>query len=80
MDTTTVRMTSLFNQLGLDSSAKGIARFISTHHLNAKTPITQAPFWNNAQRQLLQEWLDSDADWAIMVDELSTALTSKTLH
>ena len=33
-----------------------------------------APFWNDAQRQFLREELREDADWAIVVDELSEAL------
>ena len=70
IDTVEVRMTNLFRQLGLDSTPEGVAEFIGKHRLLAKTHITDAPFWNESQRALLTELLDSDADWAVVVDEL----------
>lgn len=75
MDTVQVRMTNLFRQLGLDSTPAGIAQFIGKHRLPAKTHIAAAPFWNESQRALLTELLESDADWAVVVDELSASLT-----
>lgn len=75
MDTVQVRMTNLFRQLGLDASADGISSFISKHNLDPKTHITEASFWSDSQRALLIELLDSDADWAVVVDELSASLT-----
>lgn len=75
MDTVQVRMTNLFRQMGLDSTPEGVAEFISNHQLQPKTHITDAPFWSGSQRALLKELLDSDADWAIVVDELSASLT-----
>ncbi len=75
MDTVQVRMTNLFRQMGLDSTPEGIAKFISQHRLPAKTHIAEAPFWSASQRALLTEMLDSDADWAVVVDELSVSLT-----
>lgn len=74
MDTTTPRMTNLFLQLGLPSSADDIATFIETHQLPEEVKVTQAPFWNEAQRQFISEELREDAEWAIVVDELNEAL------
>ena len=70
MDNTQVRMTNLFLQLGLDSSAEAIAEFIRTHQLPADVRITEAPFWSESQRQLLED----DARWAIVVDQLNESL------
>lgn len=75
IDTVQVRMTNLFRQLGLDSTPEGVAKFIGQHRLQPKTHITEAPFWSDSQRALLTELLESDADWAVVVDELSTSLT-----
>lgn len=79
MDTVQVRMTNLFNQLGLDSSPKAIASFITKHAIKPNTPIAAAPFWTPAQRELISELLDEDAEWAIVVDELGTTLTTKPI-
>ena len=36
--------------------------------------ISEAPFWNDGQRQFIREEWREDADWAIVVDELNEAL------
>jgi hypothetical protein len=74
MDTSEVRMTNLFNQLGLDASEQGIADFIAKHPLPPEMYLSDAPFWNAAQRQLLDELLKADARWALVVDQLNEAL------
>lgn len=74
MITTEPRMTNLFLQLGLDASEKGIAAFIQAHQLPTEVALVDAPYWNDGQRQFLAEQLKSDADWAIIVDELGEAL------
>ena len=74
MDTTETRMTTLFEQLGLESSNEAIAQFILSHQLPADTKVTEAPYWSTSQRQFLGEQLKSDAEWAIVVDELNEAL------
>lgn len=71
---TTVRMTNLFLQLGLDATPEGVARFISEHRLAAEVNVLDADIWNDAQRQLLKEMLCSDGEWALVVDQLSEAL------
>ena len=70
MDTNPSSMTNLFLQLGLPADKPAIAAFIEDHQLPEQTALVDAPFWNDAQRQFLRE----DADWAIVVDELSEAL------
>lgn len=74
MSQTRPRMTNLFEQLGLDSSEEAISLFIATHQLTADTPITEAEYWTDAQRQFLTEKLKSDGSWAITVDQLSESL------
>lgn len=74
MDTTESSMTNLFLQLGLPAEKPAIASFIEQHQLAEDIRLADAPFWSDAQRQFLREELREDADWAIVVDELSEAL------
>jgi len=74
MDTTASSMTNLFRQLGLSASHADIADFIRDHQLPEAVCVSEAPFWNDAQRQFLSEEWGEDADWAIVVDELNEAL------
>ena len=74
MDTTASSMTNLFLQLGLPAGNDAIAAFIRDHQLPEDVRVAEAPFWNDGQRQFLCEELGEDADWAIVVDELSEAL------
>ena len=74
MDTTESNMTNLFLQLGLPAGKAEIASFIRDHQLAEDVRVSEAPFWNDGQRQFLREQLVVDADWAIIVDELSEAL------
>ena len=73
------RMTHLFEQLGLDASEDAIALFIVTHQLNAQTHIVQADYWSEAQRQFLEEKIQSDGEWAIVVDQLNEALHEESV-
>ncbi|MFY3386330.1 DUF2789 domain-containing protein [Paracidovorax sp. MALMAid1276] len=74
MITTHPTMTNLFLQLGLDESEQGIAQFIKDHQLDAGVPVSDAPYWNDAQRQFLSEQLKADAVWAVIVDQLNESL------
>ena len=74
MDTTESSMTNLFLQLGLPAEKAQIAAFIRDHQLAEDVRVSEAPYWNDGQRQFLREQLVVDADWAIIVDELSEAL------
>ena len=68
------RRTHLFAQLGLDSSAEGIAQFIHEHQLPKDVNLMEAPYWSDAQRQFLAEKIASDGEWAIVVDQLNESL------
>ncbi|MFW1754687.1 DUF2789 family protein [Acinetobacter wanghuae] len=68
------RMTHLFEQLGLDSTAAAIAEFISEHQLHQDLALLDAPYWTQAQHQFLAEKIASDGEWAIVVDQLNEAL------
>ncbi len=74
MITATPRMTNLFLQLGLDSSQEGIDRFLLDNELPENVHILEAPFWTESQVELLRELLCSDANWSLVVDQLSEAL------
>ncbi|HWS78229.1 MAG TPA: DUF2789 domain-containing protein [Thermomonas sp.] len=74
MDTTESSMTNLFLQLGLPAGKDEIAAFFRDHQLPEDMRVSEAPYWNDGQRQFLREQLVVDADWAIVVDELSEAL------
>lgn len=74
MITTEPRMTTLFQQLGLDESEAGIADFIRDHQLAADVTIHDALLWNESQRQFLKESLAADGAWTTIVDELNEAL------
>ena len=71
------RFTDLFTQLGLPSDVRDIGRFI-----NANTPlpgelaIADAPWWSPSQATWLRQVMAEDADWALLVDQLSLALRS----
>jgi hypothetical protein len=65
----------LFAQLGLPDDTDSIARFIAQHApLPDAVALHEAPFWTDAQRTLLREELQEDADWAPVVDQLNVAL------
>ena len=74
MDTTESCMTNLFLQLGLPAGKDDIARFIRERQRPEDLLISEAPFWNDGQRQFIREEWREDADWAIVVDELNEAL------
>jgi hypothetical protein len=65
----------LFEQLGLDSSDQAIEEFIRTHQLNANTPMHEAEFWNDAQRDFIISHWRKDDEWSIVIDQLSEQLT-----
>lgn len=68
------RMTNLFLQLGLDASDAAIAEFIENHQLPVGVLLSDAPYWNDAQRQFIREQIKADAAWAIIVDQLNESL------
>ncbi len=80
MDTTESNMTHLFEQLGLPAGKAEIAAFIDGHQLPEDVRVSEAPFWNEGQRQFLREQWVVDADWAIVVDELNEALHADAIR
>ena len=66
---------ALFDQLGLDSSAAGIDKFINAHKpLPANVELHKASFWNSSQAGFLKQTIAEDADWAEVVDHLDAML------
>ena len=68
-------LNTLFEQLGLDETEKGIEEFISTHRPIPKNiELHEAEFWNTSQVAFLKESIEQDADWAEIVDHLDVML------
>jgi hypothetical protein len=75
MDISPKTLNTLFQQLGLPGDDNGIETFIKTHGpIPGDRPVWEAPFWTESQQAFLRESLESDADWAEVVDELSALL------
>lgn len=75
MDTTKPNISSLFAQLGLPADDSGIQQFIKQHRpLEKDKALSEANWWNESQREFLSEAIDSDSEWAIIVDEFDTLL------
>ncbi|WP_438951826.1 DUF2789 domain-containing protein [Porticoccus sp.] len=73
MDTSIRTLSTLFDQLGLPSTAAAIELFIALHQaLPPETRLAEAPFWNEAQRVFLEEAIFEDSDWAELVDQLDS--------
>ena len=65
----------LFAQLGLPCGDAEIREFLAAHTpLNSGVRLPEAPFWTPAQQAFLRESVAQDADWAVLVDQLSAAL------
>ncbi|MFT4655094.1 MAG: hypothetical protein ACJA0G_000762 [Kangiellaceae bacterium] len=68
-------MTSLFQQLGLDGTLKGVNDFIDKNApIPDKVKLHEADFWTQSQSLCLEEMVDEDADWAEIVDQLNILL------
>lgn len=75
MDETPNNMTTLFEQLGLESDRQSIEAFIAQHSvLQADLKLEDAPFWKPDQVQFLKEHLNADDNWALVIDQLDTRL------
>ncbi len=75
MEQTVHPFSELFAQLGLASDEASIRAFIARHApLPDNVRLEEAPFWSDAQSQLLREERVDDADWAPVVDQLNLAL------
>ncbi|WP_295464330.1 DUF2789 domain-containing protein [uncultured Pseudomonas sp.] len=68
-------LTTLFEQLGLDSDPASIDAFIASHSpLPEAVKVSEADFWSPAQKAFLKDEIMEDADWAPIVDELNVRL------
>lgn len=75
MDTSIHNLKNLFKQLGLPEWEEAITDFVHQHSpLDPEVSLTDAPFWNVAQREFLREALSEDSDWAESVDQLDAML------
>ena len=75
MDTPFHSLTSLFNQLGLDSSETAIEAFIAKNRpLEGHITLCQADFWSASQASFLAQGIAEDADWAEVIDHLDALL------
>ncbi len=71
------RFTELFQQLGLPSDPDSIRCFVTQHSpLDPAVRIEDASFWSPAQALLLKEEMRRNADWTLVIDQLSVALRS----
>lgn len=65
----------LFGQLGLPSDDNSIEQFIDRNRgLEKNLRIEDAPFWNESQAAFIQGSLIEDAEWAELIDQLSSRL------
>jgi len=68
-------LSTLFDQLGLESSADEIDAFIRRHNpLPGDILLHQANFWTKSQAEFIQESEAQDADWADVVNKLDVLL------
>jgi len=71
----TLHFKDLFAQLGLENDDESIRQFIECHGpLDSSIALADAPFWSKTQSDFLREQLLADAEWAVLVDQLNTAL------
>ena len=75
MNTTQPHFAALFAQLGLPDDDQSIAEFLAKHRSMAQDMrLADAPYWSPSQAAFLREALSQDAEWAVVVDQLSKAL------
>ncbi|MES2606421.1 MAG: DUF2789 domain-containing protein [Pseudomonadota bacterium] len=75
MESSNHTLKELFSQLGLPDGSAAIENFIEAHRPLPRTiKLGEAPFWTKAQRQMLQQAISTDADWAVLVDQLDARL------
>jgi len=71
-------MSNLFAQLGLPAGSSDIERFIAAHSpLDDAVALHAAPFWTPSQASFLCNALQTDADWAEVVDVLNARLRTR---
>lgn len=75
MESHTHTMSSLFDQLGLDSKITSIENFIDINRaIPGNVILYEANFWNASQSSFLKQMKDEDADWSGIIDQLDIML------
>lgn len=74
LDMTPHTLNKLFAQLGLPATDEDIDRFLLQHKIEHDCPLVAAEFWTVGQVAFLQEALQNDSDWVVLVDQLDTRL------
>ena len=64
----------LFEQLGLESDDQAIEQFIATHQLDQDTPLHEAKFWSENQRDFIITHWKRDDEWVMVIDSLNAQL------
>lgn len=70
-------LSTLFEQLGLESDQASMDAFFASHSLDADTKLSEASFWSPSQAAFLRDEIREDAEWAPVVDELNARLHEK---
>ena len=74
METFNHNLATLFSQLGLNSSKEFIETFLAEHKLAQNEQLSEANFWQPAQKRFLKESQEQDADWSEVIDQLDALL------
>ena len=74
MEEIQITLEHLFQQLGLDASEKDMDTFVDQHQLSADISLTHADFWTDEQRQFIQQNVNADNQWAMMIEILNELL------
>jgi hypothetical protein len=79
MDLSSHQLSSLFDQLGLDSEPNAIAAFVKEYSpLASNILLADAKFWTDSQASFLREEILKDSDWAEVIDQLNEILHAKS--
>jgi hypothetical protein len=75
MDSIAPTMSLLFDQLGLAADEASIESFIQAHRpVPLTTRLFDAPFWSPSQAALIQQKLQDDGEWSVLIDTLNVRL------
>ncbi|KLV01637.1 hypothetical protein ABT56_22040 [Photobacterium aquae] len=74
METFNHNLSSLFSQLGMNSSKEFIETFLAEHQLAQHEKLSEAHFWQPAQKRFIKESQEQDADWCEVIDQLDALL------
>ncbi len=74
MECFTHSLQMLFQQLGLPAERDAINAFIEKHSLSDTETLASASFWNESQKQFIEEAYAEDADWTEQIEILDALL------